>query len=131
VRAEKPLNTCTTCGSRRLPLINHVPRRLRADRTGLTRPQFIASCARNPCIAVPARATAGPNRRGNGKRNAALRGRRPNRGRNVGNHGAVSVKGAPARPQYPLRGSEGDGSLFSHRHIMQPAPWHRKKCPLI
>src|SRR5229473_1839150 len=41
------------------------------------------------------------------------------------------VKGVPAKPQYPLRVSDGRGSLVSHRHIMQPDPWHRKKCPLI
>src|SRR5229473_2519728 len=41
------------------------------------------------------------------------------------------VKGVPAKPQYPLRGSDGRGSLVSHRHIMQPDPWHLKKCPLI
>jgi hypothetical protein len=56
-------------------------------------------------------------------------------------HCAVNVKGVPAKPQYPLRGSDGGdplrgssdggGSLVSHRHIMQPDPWHRKKCPLI
>jgi len=46
-------------------------------------------------------------------------------------HCAVNMKGVPAKPQYPLRGSDGDGSLVSHRHIMQPAPWHRKKCPRI
>ena len=46
-------------------------------------------------------------------------------------HCSVKVKGAPARPQYPLRGSDGRGFLVSHRHIMQPDPWHRKKCPLI
>jgi hypothetical protein len=41
----------------------------------------------------------------------------------------VSVNGVPAKPQYPLRGSDGRGSLVSHRHIMQPPPWHRKKMP--
>jgi hypothetical protein len=46
-------------------------------------------------------------------------------------HCAVNVNGVPAKPQYPLRGSDGGGSLVSHRHIMQPDPWHRKKCPLI
>src|SRR5258705_13340006 len=46
-------------------------------------------------------------------------------------HCSVKVKGAPAKPQYPLRGSDGRGFLVSHRHIMQPDPWHRKKCPLI
>ena len=60
-------------------------------------------------------------------------------------HCAVNVKGVPAKPQYPLRDADGDpldadplrgssgggGSLVSHRHIMQPDPWHRKKCPLI
>jgi hypothetical protein len=47
-------------------------------------------------------------------------------------HCAVNVKGVPAKPQYPLRGSDrGGASLVSHRHIMQPDPWHRKKCPLI
>src|SRR5690242_6604626 len=56
--------------------------------------------------------------------------------RNIGNGAqcAVNVKGAPAKPQYPLRGSvddDGGGSLLSHRHIMQPAPWQRKKCPRI
>jgi hypothetical protein len=40
-------------------------------------------------------------------------------------HCAVNVKGEPAKPQYPLRGSDGRGSLGSHRHIMQPDPWHR------
>ena len=46
-------------------------------------------------------------------------------------HCEVNVKGVPAKPQYPLRGSDGRGSLVSQRHIMQPDPWHRKKCPLI
>ncbi len=53
-------------------------------------------------------------------------------------HCAVNAKGVPAKPQYPLRGSaggdpllgsDGGGSLVSHRHIMQPDPWHRKKFP--
>jgi hypothetical protein len=42
-----------------------------------------------------------------------------------------AVKGVPAKPQYPLRGSDVRKSLVSHRHIMQPDPWQRKKCPLI
>src|SRR6266849_1993100 len=46
-------------------------------------------------------------------------------------HCAVNAKGGPAKPQYPLLGSDGGGSLVSHRHIMQPDPWHRKKFPLI
>jgi hypothetical protein len=48
-----------------------------------------------------------------------------------GHHSAVEVKGPPAKPQYPLRGSDGGGSLVSHRHIMQPDAWHRKKFRLI
>jgi hypothetical protein len=60
--------------------------------------------------------------------------------RRAAHHGAMNVKGVPAKPQYPLRDSDGDdpfrgseagASLVSHRHIMQPDPWHRKKCPLI
>ena len=46
-------------------------------------------------------------------------------------HCAVNVKGVPAKPQYPFRSPDAGGSFVSHRHIMQPAPWHRKKCPLI
>ena len=44
----------------------------------------------------------------------------------------ANAHGAPASPQYPLRcsGSAG-GSRVSHRHIMQPDPWHRKKWPRI
>jgi hypothetical protein len=72
---------------------------------------------------------------------AALTHRLPKQCRNIGSgagatqravhHCAVNVKGVPAKPQYPLRGSDAGGSFVSHRHIMQPAPWHRKKCPLI
>jgi hypothetical protein len=71
----------------------------------------------------------------------ALTHRLPKQCRNIGSgagvtqravhHCAVNMKGVPAKPQYPLRGSDAGGSLVSHRHIMQPAPWHRKKCPLI
>jgi hypothetical protein len=46
-------------------------------------------------------------------------------------HRAVTVKGPPAKPQYPFLGSDGGGSLVAHRHIMQPDAWHRKKFLLI
>jgi hypothetical protein len=42
---------------------------------------------------------------------------------------AVNVEGAPAKPQNPLRDSDGDGSLVSHCHIMQAAPWASEKVP--
>jgi hypothetical protein len=43
-----------------------------------------------------------------------------------------NAHGAPAKPQYPLRCSAWAGrSRVSHRHIMQPDPWHRKNWPRI
>ena len=44
-------------------------------------------------------------------------------------HCSVKVKGAPARPQYPLRGSDGRGFLVSVQQIMQPAPLASKEMP--
>ena len=44
-------------------------------------------------------------------------------------HCAVNAKGVPAKPQYPLVGSDEGGSLVSHRHIMQPDPGIGRNSP--